>query len=295
MITDEPNLPTDILRTLRELGVATTHHSNWLKVFHRILICDEQVPEKDLNPMAHHLCRFGKWYYQVTDDRLKELDLFHKVEALHIDVHNKARALLLMKKQGEHIGSERYNDFITTAYRFRSTIQDLQFALVSKICAVDHLTGVWNRYAMSYRLSQEYDRICRSGKSCVIAIIDFDHFKDINDQFGHLVGDEVLKTCMKYFIQQVRTYDIIFRYGGEEFLFMLPETEIDEATEILERLRKGVKNVAIDHKNHQIQVTISIGATVMHSDISVHQAIELADNALFSAKMAGRDCMQVWH
>ncbi|MCW9013712.1 MAG: diguanylate cyclase [Gammaproteobacteria bacterium] len=295
MLIDEPQLPSNVLKTLKELGVALTHHSGWLKTFHRILICGGTPSPEDMAEDAHHLCRFGQWYYAVEDDQLLDLALFEEVEKLHISVHERARYLLKLKHDGQDITSEVYDDFINIAYDFRTTVQDLQFTLVSKICAVDHLTGVWNRYAMSYRLTQEHDRISRTGNSCVIAIIDFDHFKNINDQHGHLAGDQVLKTSMEYFVDQIRKYDIIFRYGGEEFLFLLPETGVEEAVEILDRLRKGIKTIDIRFNSSNIDVSISIGVASMHGDISVHNAIELADNALLNAKMAGRDCIQIWN
>ena len=242
MINEEPQLPSNILRILRELGVALTNHSNWLKVFHRTLICDEIPSADDMDENAHHLCRFGQWFYGNNDEQITNLDLFEEVGKLHISVHERARYLLKLKNQHQPITSEVYDDFINIAHDFRTAVQDLQFTLVSKVCAVDHLTGVWNRYAMSYRLAQEHDRLSRTGHPCVIAIVDFDHFKKVNDKYGHLAGDQVLKTSMEYFADQIRKYDIIFRYGGEEFLFLLPETELDEAVDILERLRKGIKN-----------------------------------------------------
>ncbi|MFW2374558.1 MAG: diguanylate cyclase [Gammaproteobacteria bacterium] len=212
---------------------------------------------------------------------------------LHIDLHKKAAQLLKLRREHKDITAEAYDDFIDTVQGFRMALQDLQLTLVSKVCAVDHLTGVWNRYAMSHRLNQEHERVRRNGEHCVIAIMDFDHFKNINDRFGHIAGDKVLKVVMNHLSHQIRQYDVIFRYGGEEFLFLLPNTELDEATEILERLRSNIKQLPIEMDGDTIHVTVSIGVAAMEAEINVHDTIELADNALLTAKMSGRDCVQV--
>ena len=129
---------------------------------------------------------------------------------------------------------------------FRIAMQNLQFSLFSQVCAVDHLTGIWNRYAMTYKLAQEQERVRRTGKPCAIAIIDFDFFKAINDDHGHLAGDHVLKVAMEFFSSRMRKYDQVFRFGGEEFLFAFPETILEQAQELLERLREDIKALVIE-------------------------------------------------
>ena len=296
MFGDEQTvLPGDILKILRDLGVGLTNHSNWLKRLHRSIICCCDLPEDDLADDAHYRCKFGKWYYGDIEARLKASPLFEEVGVLHQRVHEEARNLLCSRKSGTEIPIEDYDRFIDVAQEFRVAVQNLQFSMFSQVCAVDHLTGVWNRHAMSYKLAQEQDRVRRSGQPCAIALIDFDYFKSINDRYGHLAGDEVLKVTIEFFTSKMRSYDLIFRFGGEEFLFAFPETGLDMATELLERLREEVKRLPITLSNGEVlNVTISVGLAQMDRHTNEQDIIQLADNALMSAKLAGRDCVHVW-
>ena len=183
---------------------------------------------------------------------------------------------------------------MVVAHEFRTAVQNLQFEMFSQVCAVDHLTGVWNRYALSHKLSQEFQRVQRTDMPCTIAILDFDHFKHINDNHGHLAGDHVLKSVIEYFLGELRQYDNIFRYGGEEFLLMFPDTGPVDAESLLQRISAGLKSHPIVLENGtQISVTVSIGLAVMDGSSSERDVLEAADCALISAKLNGRDCIQV--
>lgn len=292
-LQSDTQLPNDVLKLLRELSVALTHHMIWSKIVHKALVCGTMPNQEDLTEDSHQKCQFGVWYHKTAHTLLKNSDLFDTIDELHIDLHHKASQLLKLRKDCKPITPEGYEDFIDTVQGFRMALQELQLKLVSNVCAVDQLTGVWNRYAMSQRLNQEHERVRRSHEHCVIAILDFDHFKDINDRLGHVAGDKVLKIAMNHLSHQVRQYDAIFRYGGEEFLFLLPDTDIDEATEILERLRQNIKELPIEIDGETIHITVSIGVTTMEADINIHETIERADNALLNAKVSGRDCVHV--
>jgi diguanylate cyclase len=285
----------DILPLLRDLGTGLVNHSQWIKVLHRTLICNDTPQDKDLSGDAHLQCKFGKWYYSLSGSGLEDDPGFIETGILHVEVHNKARDLLKMKQSGKTISSEDYDDFTDTANNFRVAVQDLQFSLISKVCAVDHLTGVWNRHAMSFMIDKEHERARRSGNGCVLAIMDFDGFKEINDRHGHIAGDRVLKTAMGFFVKSLRKYDIIFRYGGDEFLLLFPETNIEHASQLLERLRQELKNRPImisDSK--KINISVSIGMSEMDGQSSYDETIRFADHALIEAKSDGRDCIRVW-
>ncbi|MBE9560284.1 MAG: diguanylate cyclase [Proteobacteria bacterium] len=286
----------DILPLLRDLGTGLVNHSQWIKVLHRTLICNDVPEENDLSDDAHHRCKFGKWYYGLSESDFKDDPTFIETGTLHIEVHNKARALLETKLSGKAVSSEAYDDFTDTANDFRVAVQNLQFFLISKVCAVDHLTGVWNRHAMSFMIDKEHERARRSGNCCVLAIMDFDDFKLINDKHGHVAGDRVLKTTMDFFVKRLRKYDIIFRYGGDEFLLLFPETNVEHASQLLERLRKELKKMPImitDSK--KVNISVSIGMTEMDGQASYNETIKLADHALIEAKADGRGCVRVWN
>ena len=285
----------DMLPLLRDLATGLINHSQWIKVLHRTLICNEEPEGNDLSDDAHHLCKFGKWYYSLSDSAFKDDPCFIETGSLHIEVHNKARELLKVKLSGKAINSKAYDDFTDTANDFRVAVQDFQFSLISKVCAVDHLTGVWNRLAMSSMINKEHERARRSGNCSVLAMMDFDGFKRINDKHGHVAGDRVLKTAIGFFTKHLRKYDIIFRYGGDEFLLLFPETSIEDASQLLKRLRQELKNIPImvsDSK--KINVSVSIGIAIMDGYSSYEESIKLADQALIEAKLGGRGGMRVW-
>lgn len=294
-LTDEPNLPGEILKILQELGVSLTHHSLWLKRLHRTLVCGADPSADDLATDAHCRCMFGQWYYGGIDPRLKDSPLYAEVGNLHKEVHDHARDLLVLNEAGKEITTEDYDCFVDMAHGFRVAVQNLQFKMVSEVCAVDHLTEVWNRYALSYKLANEHARVHRTGNCCAIAIIDFDHFKSINDRHGHLAGDKVLKTAMEFFSSMMRTYDSIYRYGGEEFLFVFPDTGLYEARQILDRLRNDLNKLPIIlDSGEEVFAGVSIGLAAMDGQVGMRDVIEMADNALLHAKMNGRDSLHVW-
>lgn len=294
MNSNQSELPGEILETLKRLGASLTNHSNWLKVLHRSLICGEQAPADDLKNDAHQRCAFGRWYYTEPDPKLRSLPQYEQVGELHQKVHDEARNLLNLKQAGQEITTDNYEAFMAVAHEFRTAVQNLQFDMFSKVCAVDHLTGVWNRYALSHKLSQEFERVRRSSLPCTIAILDLDHFKRVNDSHGHLAGDHVLKSVVDYFISQLREYDSIFRYGGEEFVLMFPDTSMNDTETLLQRIRSGLKSSPVVLENgEQVIVTVSIGLAVMDGSSSEREILEAADCALLGAKLSGRDCIQL--
>ncbi len=134
-------------------------------------------------------------------------------------------------------------------------------------------------------------RARRSGQILGCIILDVDHFKSINDRYGHLAGDEVLKDLGSLLEQAVRTYDVVGRYGGEEFVVLLPNTPMDEMNILAERIRSTVEhNIHVGSDLEKIPVTISLGITVLQaSDTTTDDLVKRADAALYKAKENGRN------
>jgi diguanylate cyclase (GGDEF)-like protein len=158
----------------------------------------------------------------------------------------------------------------------------------------DELTGIFNRRHVMKRFKEEFGRANRMGDNLGCILIDIDHFKRINDTYGHLVGDRVLQDVAKHLQGSIRTYDILGRYGGEEFLVVLPDTDCDHAATLTERIRESMKSGVIietdTKKEIHISVTISAGVPGrLKEDRSVDNIIKRADDALYGAKQAGRD------
>ncbi|HZQ23113.1 MAG TPA: diguanylate cyclase [Terriglobales bacterium] len=155
----------------------------------------------------------------------------------------------------------------------------------------DALTNIWNRGAILEFLHRELGRAARSGQSLGLLMVDIDHFKKVNDTYGHLVGDLVLRECARRLSQNVRSYDWAGRYGGEEFLIIAGDSTPDNIMKHAERLRSAIADEPIVTPDGPISVTISIGVAVDGPASSVKQEslLHACDTALYRAKERGRN------
>jgi diguanylate cyclase (GGDEF)-like protein/PAS domain S-box-containing protein len=154
----------------------------------------------------------------------------------------------------------------------------------------DELTRLGNRRAVDEQLSQEVARAARYGHVLSVVMIDIDHFKQVNDSFGHPVGDQVLKRLAEALRDAIRRIDFVGRFGGEEFLMVLPQLDHDAALLTAERLRKMVESNPVKTSNHTINITVSLGvATMPEHGGTAEDLLKQADNAMYAAKAGGRN------
>ncbi len=163
------------------------------------------------------------------------------------------------------------------------------YARIEELAQFDELTGAFNRRMIMATLDDEMARARCNGAPCSVALIDLDHFKRVNDQFGHPTGDEALRTFAITAFANIRSIDKLGRYGGEEFLLILPETEPDAARRMLERLRTIVAELDWTAISAGMTVTMSGGITAVREDDSPDTALARADATLYRAKAAGRN------
>jgi diguanylate cyclase (GGDEF)-like protein len=157
---------------------------------------------------------------------------------------------------------------------------------IEKIAITDALTELFNRRHVMSRFEEEFEKFKRLKMNVSCIMIDIDHFKTVNDSYGHLTGDQVLKVLSARMRDIVRAYDIIGRYGGEEFLIIMPDTGLEDARGLAERIRMSVKEETVGN----VAVTLSLGVVcVQESDRSVDDIIRRADENLYKAKKSGRD------
>lgn len=153
----------------------------------------------------------------------------------------------------------------------------------------DKLTSLPNRAAYEERAFHELRRFKRYHRSLTLAVCDIDFFKTINDRFGHQAGDKALKLIAKVIVSRMRTVDFVARLGGEEFVFIMPETTDKQALGVLEKVRKAVAAIPFRVKNETFQITTSFGVSEFVSDDTMDSVFERADKALYEAKSSGRN------
>ena len=174
----------------------------------------------------------------------------------------------------------------------RSFIKELKTAETKlvEMATQDFLTGLLNRRETFRRLDEELQRSRRLATPFSVLLLDLDHFKQVNDVHGHSAGDLVLQAVAAALRQGVRPYDLCCRYGGEEFLVILPETALEDAAGIAERLRRDIENLKITAaKETALQITASIGAAALLGHETIDQLIARADEAMYNAKSTGRN------
>jgi diguanylate cyclase (GGDEF)-like protein len=155
---------------------------------------------------------------------------------------------------------------------------------------IDHLTGIFNRRYFMERLREEIDRTQRYGTPFAVAFIDIDNFKRINDEHGHLSGDEILKQLTQTCAKEVRDIDTLARIGGEEFALLLPQTTPEDAERLVERLRAGVAATRANIGDVRLELTVSIGLTSSgRGALDVDGILRVADEALYAAKRQGKN------
>lgn len=153
----------------------------------------------------------------------------------------------------------------------------------------DPLTELPNREAYNERAQAEIQRWQRYGRALSIAVVDIDHFKKINDNYGHQTGDRVIKVIGRSIAKRLREVDFFCRYGGEEFVALLPETEGEAALALMEKIREAIAKASFNYKEQPLNISVSIGMTELRQGDTLEQAFERADQALYAAKNAGRN------
>jgi diguanylate cyclase (GGDEF)-like protein len=163
--------------------------------------------------------------------------------------------------------------------------------LLVEISHTDHLTGLYNRRYVVDMLDKEFIRAKRKGRSISILLMDLDHFKQVNDVYGHQAGDSVLKETATMFRGGLRCYDTAARYGGEEFIALIPDSSPTEAVGIAERIREAIEKRVFYWEAASIHVTASLGVATYPMSIvgSVNELVRESDNALYRAKKKGRN------
>jgi diguanylate cyclase (GGDEF)-like protein len=169
------------------------------------------------------------------------------------------------------------------------------FQKVQEMARLDEVTGLLNRRALNEIGEYELARSIRLDRPIAVAMVDLDNYKEINDKHNHLIGDKVLKEISRIFRENVRNIDIVGRYGGDECVIIMPETDLENAFIATERIRAVLEEQAIQVEDLQFHITACFGISAyMENPPSLEKMIDEADTAMYAAKEAGRNAIRVF-
>jgi len=281
--------------TLQELEQASYNHRMWYKDLIRSIACQLPPDGRDLAEDAHHHCRFGQWYYTFDEGEFADNPTFKSIEIEHRKMHELAGKLLNMSAHMEKISPIDYDNFANTLERLGINIETLKHEIEETLYNRDPLTGARNRVTMLSDLRRLLELAQRGVQQSLICIMDIDLFKSVNDQYGHQAGDQVLVAVTGYILRHLRPYDKLYRYGGEEFLLVMPHTDIETSQIVIERIREGLSTlVSAYNEGEAITVTASFGIAPLSVNLTVEESIDRADKALYRSKEDGRNRVSVW-
>ena len=318
-----------VIQPLKVQLLAATSDAEIVVVLHRVaeMVNEQhgrvQREKDDLQRMLHqitqHLDRVAGYIkgeaveQQVAVDSGTDLNnkLLGEVRALNANVEQASDlAALQLKARGSlnaisgHLRDfrareeRRASSYRERAEGMRQRVEELELqsrALQEslereqRLALIDTLTGIPNRLSFTDRVTQEFKRWHRFHEPFSLAVWDIDHFKAINDSYGHPAGDKVLRSIAQQLAGNVRETDFVARYGGEEFVMILLGAPVDEAMSVVDALRTKVSELGFQFDGKRISVTVSCGVSAVQKDDTVEQAMERADKALYQAKELGRN------
>ncbi|MCK5126097.1 MAG: sensor domain-containing diguanylate cyclase [candidate division Zixibacteria bacterium] len=223
----------------------------------------------------------------IADGRPREAEVYmHHKDGHRIPVS--IRVSTLTDSKGETIGGiELFTDISYQA------ANELRVKELEKLALLDNLTKLANRNYLEKEIQSRFEEKKRFNMPFGVLFIDIDHFKKINDSYGHVVGDDVLRFIAKTFIANARPFDLYGRWGGEEFIGIIRNISSRELESLGNRIRLMVEHSYIMHENEKVYVTISIGATLVSEKDTIDSLIKRADTLLYKSKAAGRNCLSI--
>jgi diguanylate cyclase len=280
----------------KQLEQAADDQAEWHENLLRGIFCRVICDPDDLTPFAHRICRFGRWYYERVPAELRALAVFGSIGKEHERMHRIAARLLREAAEDAPVGRADFEDLISTSARLRLQLDALKDAVSAALANRDALTGACGRVDMLPELRELHARAKHDGESCCLVFVDLDNLKQINDTYGHQVGDQVLCGAVRYVNEHLRSRDRVFRYGGDEFLISLPGADLATGQMVVGRIREGLSRrlLLAGAPEDGLPVTASFGLALLDPESPVMESVDRADQALMLAKAAGRNRVMSW-
>lgn len=285
-----PNFDQPIDKVIHDLDVAVQSHHDWIRRLLRYTVLDGNQPPDMINVDAHKICSFGQWL-ESGEGTLARLDhekrekLSHAHQAMHDSVREIVKRIP-QRKGMEHL----LNELDEKQENLLNLVNEFKTLLVTIKSLHDPLTGLPLRQILDHSFSQFQKRCKRDNKLFFIALIDVDHFKKVNDNFGHNVGDDALRHLVNTLMHSIREDESLFRFGGEEFLQLLEARNQKDVVIAAQRSIEIVRRTPMPLPDgNQLRLTITIGLACVRNEDTLRNAVERADAALYEGKRAGRD------
>lgn len=286
-----PDLSPETDVFIAELDAAVEAHMNWSRRILRCAVLRTSPGEDVLAPLAHTLCRFGGWFMsQRTHFEALDARATLRVEAVHQAMHDAIRSICADILSGKPGQPRALETFERSQSELLHLLAEFKTLILSSAVRHDPLTGLPLRHGIEdvFTLCQKDAQRKRS--LLFVVMIDVDHFKRINDSFGHLVGDVVLRHLADTLKRNLRSNEPLYRFGGEEFLWLMHCGSVAEAEQSAERLLATIRTTPVPIPGGQpVTLTVTLGLARVGDGEALSSAIKRADVALYAGKDAGRD------
>lgn len=293
------------MNNLRRNSLADLVEKNIIQHYESHLIWLTSVAEHirdnsraDFPELDDTMCNFGKWLHSDAKLIIQNNSKYESIKSTHENLH------LFSRKIFDILHHNEYHILITYLEKCEliSLSIGTELALLDQIqmnkkITKDSLTGALNREALHNVFESQYELSLATSNPFILAMCDLDHFKRVNDTYGHVAGDKMLAHFVATLKQNIRNSDIVIRYGGEEFIIMLPTIRLEKGYEVLQKVRDSFEKSSILFNGEKIQTTVSIGMMVVEphrpfSKTHIDEHIMIVDQKLYIAKEKGRNRVQ---
>ncbi len=258
------------------------------KIICKLEISDELI----LRHKTLKACNFDTYLKKY----LKEEKKNHEVKKL-VDLHDTFHKLILFilekTKDNKKITSKEFQKLSSVHMKFIHLLNEISLSLEFVKYQFDKLTYTWSREIFLDLLNKEFLKASRTKEVFSLVFFDIDYFKKVNDTYGHDAGDYILKELTKLVKDELRVYDTIGRWGGEEFLILLSQSNIKEAYEIIKRIKDKIQNNIFIYESNNISLTCSFGICEFNKNLTISQMISKSDKLMYIAKNNGRNKIEV--